>query len=238
MTAAGCPTPDRCPVPDPAEVDLRRLRLVHLVPGRVLDRVHDRAYPVAAFDPSGAGDSRFSPIDGHPHAYLGGTRTVALLETVFHNVHQDTPRLIFAATDLAQRALGRVRIERRLPLVDLRDPALEQLGLDRSQLTATAPAHYPCTREWAQRLLGHRIGGTTTVGLMWNSRVAELAAEDSVLLNDLLEGTASEACVLYDDGSGTMLSDAGGGFDDLTGSTQGRLLIDQIAEQIDAMVVR
>lgn len=224
-------------MPSLDDVDLRRLRLAYVVEGRVLDRVYDKPHSVTDFNSSGLGDGRFSPIDDQGHAYLGDTRTVALLETVFHNVHETRPRLIFAATDLAGRALGRVKVERPLPLVDLRDAALERLGLRRFQLTATTPAHYPCTRQWADRLMGHRVGGTPTVGLIWNSRVAELAGEDSVLLDDLLEGTASEACVIYDDGSGTMLTNAEGGFDDLTGSTQGRLLVDQIAEQIDATVV-
>lgn len=237
MTAPGCRAPDGCPVPDPTAVDLRRLRLAHLEPGRILDRVYDQAYPATGFNSSGAGDGRFSPLVGRAHAYAGDTRTVALLETVFHDIHASMPRVIYGATDLAGRALGRVTVQRQLPLIDLRDAALDRLGLDRSQLTATTAAHYPCTRQWADRLLSRRIGGATSVGLLWNSRVAELAGTDSPLLGDLLDSTASEACVLYDDGSGRMLSDAGGGFDDLLGPTQGRLLIDQIAEQLDAVVV-
>jgi hypothetical protein len=161
---------------------------------------------------------------------------VALLENVFHNVHQSTPRLIYAATDLGGRSLGRMRVEARIPLVDLRDGALERVKLYRTQLTATTAAHYPCTRAWAEVLVGRKIGGITPRGLLWDSRVAELAGADSLLLADLMQGPTSEACVLYDD-AGIELSAAGGGFDDLVGATQGRLLTEQIAEQLGATIM-
>lgn len=237
VTAPACRAPQGCPVPDVVDIDLRRLRLAYLEPGRLLHRVHNKDYPATTFNPSGAGEGRFSPLPGHAHTYAGDTATVALLEMVFHNVHWSTARVVYAATDLAGYALTRVRVERRLPVVDLRDPALDLLGLNRGQLTATTAAHYPCTRQWAQRLVGRSIGGISTVGLLWNSRVAELAAADSLLLGDLLDSTAAEACVLYGDGGDPMLSDAGSGFADLVGPSQGRLLVDQIAEQLNAVVV-
>lgn len=236
MTASACRSPASCPVPAPDAVDLRRLRLAHLEPGRLLDRVFLTSHGVLEFNASGRGDTRFAPLGGKAHLYAGDTRTVALLETVFHNVHQSTPRLIYAATDLAGRSLGRMRVEARIPLVDLRNGALERLGLHRSQLTATTAAHHPCTRAWAEALVGRKTGGITPRGLLWDSRVAELAGADSLLLADLMEGPTSEACVLYDD-AGIELSDAGGGFDDLVGATQGRLLIEQIAEQLGATIM-
>lgn len=237
MTAAACRAPDRCPVPDVAAVDPQTARLAVLEPGRVLSRVYDTAHDPTTFNPSQDGDGRFSPLSGRAHAYLGDTYTVALLETVFHNVHPHRRRVVYEATDLAGRGLTRVSIERRLPLVDLRDTALQQLGIDRSQLVATTAAHYPCTRQWAEHFLTPHPDGAVPLGLLWNSRVAELAGTESPLLGDLLHSTTAEVCVLYDDHSGTMLSDAGGGFADLVGRTQGRLLVDQIAEQLDAVVV-
>jgi hypothetical protein len=236
VTAPDCRTPGQCPVPDPAEVDLRRLRLVHLERDRILHRVFETAYGLLGLDGSGRGDARFSPVDGRAHLYGADTRTVALLETVFHNVHETTPRLIYPATDLAGRGLGRLAVGSRLPLVDLRDEALAQLGLQRRQLVATTAAHHPCTRAWAAVLLGRRIGGVAPSGLLWISRVAELAGADSPLLDDLLEGATSEVCVLYEH-DGIRVSDAGGGFDDLVGPTQGRLLVDRIADQLEATIL-
>lgn len=236
MTAPDCRAPHRCPVSDPGTIDLRRLHLVYLERGRTLSRVFETAHGLLGFNDSGRGDARFSPLAGRAHLYAADTRTVALLETVFHNVHEGMPRLIYEATDLARRGLGRLVVDGRVPLVDLRDGALEHLGLERSQIVATTAAHYPCTREWVDVLLGRRIGGIAPLGLLWNSRVAELAGDDSPLLDDLLRGSTSEVCVLYED-KGIRLSDAGGGFRDLVGPTQGRLLVDQIAEQLDATVL-
>ncbi|MFL6139725.1 MAG: hypothetical protein ACJ74O_18280 [Frankiaceae bacterium] len=49
------------------------------------------------------------------------------------------------------------------------------MGLKRDQLVATTPAHYVCTRAWATHLHQRRIGSVTPVGLVWQSRIAELA---------------------------------------------------------------
>lgn len=237
MTAPDCPTPHSCPVPDPTSVDLRRLRLAHLELDRVLHRVHATAYPVTGFNAAGAGDSRFAPLPGRGHLYAGDTSSVALLETVFHNVHQAVPRVIYTATDLRGRALGRMRVvDRRVPVADLRDQELGRLRLDRSQLITTSAAHHPCTRQWAEHLMRRRIGGVAPAGLLWHSRVAELAGVDSPLFGDLLSGSPAEACVLYDGGGAATLSDAGGGFHDLVGPTQGRLLVDRIAQELGAVI--
>ena len=67
--------------------------------------------------------------------------------------------------------------------------------MSRGQLVACTPAHHACTREWAVALYGRRIGPVTPVGLLWQSRVAELAGADSLLLGDLL-AVASGVCVL------------------------------------------
>jgi hypothetical protein len=223
-------------VPDSAGVDLRRLRLAYLEPGPVLHRVYESTHGLLGFNDPGRGEARFSPREGSAHLYLADTRTVALLETVFHNVHELTPRLIYEATDLVGRGLGRLAVDSRVPVVDLRDEALSHLGLERHQLVATTAAHYSCTRQWADVLLSRRIGRITPAGLLWNSRVAELSGTDSPLLDDLLEGSTSEVVVLYDDDRIT-LSDAGGGFVSLVGPTHGRLLVDQIAEQLDAVIL-
>lgn len=235
MSAPGCRAPGRCPVPDIHRVDLRGLRLAHLEPDRPLRRAHLAQRSAAAFNVSGRGDTRFGPLDGVGHAYVGASRTVVLLETVFHDVYRARPRVVYAGTDLVGWALGQVHATRRLALIDLRNAALERLGLRRDQLITTAPAHYPCTRQWADHLRGRRIGGVATVGLLWNSRVAELAADDSLLLADLLEDQSSEVAVIYHAESAGPLTAIAGGFDTLA-TGQGRLLIDQIATLLDAEI--
>lgn len=150
---------------------------------------------MAEFNASGRGDTRFAPLPETGHLYAGDTRTVALLESVLHNVHQGAPRVIYAATDLQEVALGHVIMTERTPVIDLRDASLARMDLTRDMLVSTSAAHYPCTRMWAEVLRNRSVGGVRPSGLLWNSRVAELAHEDSPLLADLLEGQSSEVCV-------------------------------------------
>lgn len=82
--------------------------------------------------------------------------------------------------------------------MDLRDDALADLGIKRDGLVSTTAAHYPCTRQWAEMLHRRRgIGAARPVGLMWQSRVAELASGDSPLFADLLRAGPAEVFVLF-----------------------------------------
>lgn len=110
MTAPTCPQPRSCPVPEPSGVALRRLRTVSLAEGARFFTAFSTADWPAVFNGSGRGDTRFAPFRDEtgavvPTVYGGNSETVALLETVFHNVHQTSgPRLIFRL-DLAARGL-------------------------------------------------------------------------------------------------------------------------------------
>lgn len=243
MTAPGCLEPDGCPVPDPAEVDLRRLRVAHLEAGRTCHTAYRRRHWPALFNQSGRGDARFSPLVGQgrvvPTMYAAVSQTVALLETSFHDLHQLGSRIISEQIDLAARGLVTLSVPARLTVVDLRDDALRRLGVDRQQLITTSRAHYPCTRAWAAALHGRRVGSAEPVGLLWNSRVAELARQDSILFADLLSAPTSEVFVLFGDGVPTEPMQWHPGephYDDLT-TGDGRVLAEQIAEQLDAVIV-
>ncbi len=242
MTAPDCGDPVGCMVPDPDAVDLRGLRLTHLAAGTSFPTVHRTKYPAGQFNASGLGNSRFSPLhdeDGGVIATLYGARTrvAALLETAFHTVHAGYPRIVYEAW-LTERGLVTLRTPQRIALVDLRDDQLERLGLQRDQLVATTPMHYPCTRAWARKLRSRRIGGVTPAGLLWRSRVAELAGGDSLLLEDLLAGEPADVWMLFGDRLPTEPSDWTPGppnYEDLVGG-EGRLLIEQIATQLDATI--
>jgi hypothetical protein len=163
---------------------------------------------------------------------------VALLETAFHEVHQTAGRLISERVELAPRGLAAITVPSSLPLVDLRDEGLARLGLARSQLVTTTPEHFACTREWAAELHRRRIGPATPVGVLWSSRVAELATADSLLLGDPLP-RSSDVCVLFGDRVPTDPAAWEPGdprFDDLTAGG-GRLLAEQISEQLGAVIV-
>ncbi len=244
MTAPDCPDPGRCPVPDPASVDLRRLRSLRLAEGTTFHTAYLRSRWPALFNDSGRGNGRFSPLasaDGArvvPTMYGAATQTVALLETAFHDVHASTPRIVSERLHLARRGLVTLTVPSSLPLVDLTDDALDRIGLDRAQLVATMPQHSPCTREWAVALHARRIGSVVPAGILWQSRVAELAGADSPLLGDLLP-VAGRVWVLFGDRVPTVPKAWRPGpphADDLT-SGPGRLLAEQIAEQLGAVIV-
>lgn len=242
MTAPGCGDRASCPVPDPGDVDLRRLRLARLPPGLVFHTAYRRAHWPGLFNPSDLGNARFSPlaVDGVtvPTLYGAATQTVALLESCFHGVHERATRLISEPLDLGSRGLIALSAPTALPLVDLRNTALARVGMTRAQLVATTPEHYACTREWAVRLHRRRIGGVAPAGLLWQSRIAELAQADSLLLGDLLS-VASEVFVLFGDrvpADPETWHPGDPRYPDLT-TADGRLLAEQIAEQLGAVIV-
>lgn len=242
MTAPGCLDPPSCQVPDPGSVDLRRLRLARLPAGLVFHTAFSRAHWPALFNLSRAGNARFSPlaVDGAtvPMLYGAATQTVALLESCFHGIHELVTRIISEPLDLAPRGLVALNAPLSLPLVDLRNEALARVGMTRAQLVATTPEHYACTREWAVVLHGRRIGGVAPAGLLWQSRIAELAQADSLLLGDLLT-VASEVFVLFGDRVPSAPGEWDPGdprYDNLT-IADGRLLAEQIAEQLGAVIV-
>jgi RES domain len=242
VTAPGCLDPARCPVPDPSRVDLRRLRLAHLDEGATLCTAYARSHWPALFNATSRGNSRFSPIakEGSivPTMYAARAQTVALLETAFHDVHQLGVRLISERTQLATRGLVAISVPIRMSLVDLTDAGLARVGLDRSQIVATSPQHYACTQAWGVALHERKFGGHPAAGLLWRSRVAELAEADSMVLADLLP-LAGEVSVIFGDRAPHDPADWRPGdphYADLSVGS-GRLLAEQIAEQLEAVIV-
>ncbi len=208
----------------------------------MLHTSYARSHWPALFNTSGRGNARFSPlrVDGTlvPTMYWAATQTVALLETAFHDVHQMGTRIISESLHLARYGLVALVAPVSLPLIDLTDVGLARVGVTRAQLVATTPQHYACTREWAATLHGRRIGPVTPVGLLWQSRIAELAGADSLLLGDLLPA-ASRVCVLFGDRvpvDPDAWQPGDPRYDDLT-IDDGRLLAEQIAEQLGAVIV-
>lgn len=197
MTAATCPYPQDCPVPDPDPAVLRRVRTHVIDAGSELFRGHERAFPADGLVP-GVGDSRFAPLAEVAHAYVSRRATPALLESALRDAAPPYPRVY--AHRLAAWSLSRIRLVAEVRLIDLRDPELQRLGIDRDQLVTSLPAHYPCTRDWAAALHGRHVGGQPTHGLLWHSRQAELhaAADHNPLTGDLLgSGETTEVAVVY-----------------------------------------
>lgn len=210
--------------------------------GTTLHTAYARRHWPALFNDSGLGNARFSPLlaDGAvvPTMYCASTQTVALLESAFHDVHQMGTRIISESLQLAPRGVVALTTPAPMSMIDLTDSGLARMGLLREQLVATTPHHYACTREWGAALHQRRVGGIAPSGLMWQSRIAELAGGDSPLLGDLLT-VASDVCLLFGDRVPTEPAAWAPGdphYDDLT-SGHGRLLAEQIAEQLGAVIV-
>ena len=113
-------------------------------------------------------------------------------------------------------------------LGDLRDTELDRMGRARTQVVSGPVEHYPCTRRLAVAVLSQPRRGRPLSGLIWHSRQAELAAANPV-----------EVAILFGDprfnsgrGSWPLL---GPGATSLH-EGPGRLLVDEIAEQLGAAV--
>ncbi len=197
-----CLDPPSCPVRSPENVDLRKLRLAHIPRGTTFHTVYRRAHWPSLFNDSPYDNARFSSIQGSggvvPTLYGAATQTVALLESCLHGAHETGAKIISQALDLASRGLVALTTAVDFSSIDLTNEGLARVGLMRAELVATSPAHYACTREWPIALHGRRVGGVAAVGLLWQSRIAELAQADSLLLAGLLN-VASEVFVLFGD---------------------------------------
>ncbi len=182
-----------CPIVRPEAIDRRSLKVHTLEEGTEQYRASHLRYGATVFTPPGNGNGRFSPLDGRGHAYVAAQRSAAILESVLHEASGPNPR-IYAVT-LAGVGLHRLRFVESARLIDLRDPALAELGLDRSQLTGAGALHYPCTRAVAERIAGSK----GTVGLVWTSRQGALHAERNPdgLASEVLRHESLDVAVVY-----------------------------------------
>ncbi len=187
-----CGQPD-CPIVRPDLIDRRSLRVHTLAAGTEQYRVSQLRFGTSVFTPPGNGNGRFSPLDQRGHTYVAEQRSAAILESALHEASGPNPR-IYSVT-LAAFGLHRLRFADPIRLIDLRDPALAALGLDRSQITGAGPRHYPCTRAVAERIAGTK----GTVGLVWTSRQGSMHAERNPdgLASEVLRHESLDVAVVY-----------------------------------------
>ena len=102
------------------------------------------------------------------------------------------------------------------------------MGLDRDEVVASPAEHYPCTRRLAVEGLARTFTQGVLQGFIWQSRQAELAGEEPA------EGIVLFGDRRYPSGRGTWSLAPPG----LTALYEGpgRLLVDQIAEQLRAVI--
>ena len=233
MTADDCPSPASCPVPIPSTaLDPGRLRLEVIQTGRVICRSYQLVHGYDTFNP-GVGDTRFAPLSADertpiPTMYAGEDDAVALLESVFHDIHHQVPDRVVYYSIARRWGLAYVRVPRPLSLIDLRNDALTDLGLERGQIVTTQAEHYPCTRQWARWLYGQSPGGVAPDGILWHSRQAELH----------VGAAAREVLVLFGDRAPSQPGAyplVGPGVRNLTEGL-GRGLLERLAEDMGARV--
>lgn len=215
---------------------LRRLRTTTWPAGLALRRGHKQRHPDPTALVAAKGDTRFAPLDDVDHVYLARTTFAALLESAFHDAAPPAPRLPEAVIALWSEA--EVILTADVRLIDLRDPALADLGLGRSQLTATTAAHYPCTRAWAQRLHDRHVGGHPTHGLVWHSRQLELharAAAQRPALTELLDEHPAEVAVVWSPPAAAELLAPGTGGLDRLDTAVGQAYVDDVIALLQIM---
>jgi hypothetical protein len=219
-----CPDPGNCVVAEAVP----RLQAVTLTSGTRLFRVYDGTYGFDQHNP-GFGDTRFAPIDDTgnrlPNMYLGQTPTTVLLETIFHDVH-DTGSNVVYEHHLVEKLLAHILVPIDATLGDLRDSALDDLGLKRNQVVSSPAEHYPCTRRLAIAALA-QPHAPRLQGLIWHSRQAELAS-----------ASPQEVIVLF----GERYQTKPGSWQRVPPGSQnlyegpGRLLVDKVASDLGAVI--
>lgn len=223
-----CPDPPGCTV-----LPVRpRLRTTSLRNGTTWYRVYDATWGYDEHNP-GYGDARFSPIDDPdtgdrlPSMYLAATPTAALLETVFHDLDQNSARVVYEH-QLRGKLLAHLSVPAPAVLGDLRDAELSRLGLRRDTIVTTPAEHYPCTRRLAIRALSRPPSRRPLHGLIWHSRQAELAghepAEVVVLYGASRYASTRGSWRLFGPGASSLYDGPG------------RLLVEEIAESLGAVI--
>lgn len=153
--------------------------------GKLVHRVHSDDYRADVFNPSDAGNARFSPIrraDGSiiPVIYAGEDQACALMETIFHDVPYAPGFKPVLRLKFENQLHSELIIVPTLKLVDLRSIALRKLGIERKYLLDSSKAHYPETRQWA--ILFYEQNPDAQ-GLLWTSRQHD-GAEAIMLFED------------------------------------------------------
>jgi hypothetical protein len=221
-----CPHPAGCGV----VATLPTLNTVPLDTGRLLYRVYDGKWGYDEFNP-GWGDTRFAPIDDPitgkrlTNMYLGESPTGVLLESVFHDVHQLGSMIAYDA-HLHEKLLAHIEVPADATLGDLRDPELTRLNLKRSQVVSGPAENYPCTRRLAIAALAQKHDPPLQ-GLIWHSRQAELIKEPP-----------EEVIILFGERYPSKRGSwqrSGPGSQNLY-EGPGRLLVDEIAEELRALI--
>lgn len=151
-----------------------RLKVTEMVwrKNRPIHRVHHENYGADAFNASGFGDARFSPINdtaGHviPTLYGGENYACALMEVPFHDVSYEPGRKTFDKNKLDPLLHSVLTPVADLRMADLTGLPLHALGVTKNALIQSEKDQYPSTRLWAHVIHAQQ---PRLQGLCWMSR--------------------------------------------------------------------
>lgn len=167
------------------------LTLVTVPVGTVLHRVHLSKYGATRFNPTGAGNARFSPIRDAtgqviPTLYTGSTYECAAMETVFHDVPYAPGFKTYPKGRLAGHEHSTISTATEICVIDLTAKSLRLLGIERRNLIDTEVEGYVFSRELAEAL--HKFAPEAQ-GLRWVSRQDDTAMA-MVLFGDRIEAAS------------------------------------------------
>lgn len=134
-------------------------------------RCHNSEFGASEFNPRRNVSMRFRPFSSRgrtvPTIYGSAEITGALSETLLHLVPATGPDRRLRQSKLVPFVISTLAPRRDLQLVDLRDEALDELGLTRAALIESPAEAYPETASWASALFHC---SAEPDGLVWNSR--------------------------------------------------------------------
>jgi hypothetical protein len=152
--------------------------------GTVLSRCHPVDRGELEFNPTAA-SGRFRPtlVSGAvvPTIYAGVSDTVALWESVFHDIGDDRPMAV-PSSRLDSTAISRLQVQSELTLAVATDPWVRKWRVTGAQLSNAGPTEYAVTAEWATAIYH---SNSDAMGIAWMSRqlntgVATVLWEDRV----------------------------------------------------------
>lgn len=162
-------------------------------------RIHPQRYTSLAFNDSGLGDARFSPLiraNGKiiPTMYGGSSFQCAAMETVFHDLPRNIDDFILDFDSLSSAVVSQLAPLRDLRLLALTTVGLVPLGLKKTEVIETTVHAYPHTRALA---LAWQQQFPDIDGLYWISRQDDQAGAcvlfgDRIKANDLTLSRASQ----------------------------------------------
>ena len=142
--------------------------------GATLHRVHRMDHGSAEFN-KGKGDAtRFAPFYDSsgkivPSLYATSTLQAAIHETIFHDIRADTEKKYKTIPEekVHDRMHSELRVKRAIKLVELRNPLLNNWGIEQAQLIGSPSELYHKTARWAEAIYNNF---PEAEGLIWTSR--------------------------------------------------------------------